>query len=265
MNDNIAKLEEQLRLEKIKEAKQRILNNYNQVKNTYEGKCFANVSFKRKLKYYKTNYYYIQYISEVILFDNSRNHKLKITELDQYLETYPNNIDSIVPAFYEERVSINSGNYFLQEGNGTGVSLLNFGFEDIGKYEIKKDKFDKIKFEIEQAFKRAEKSFDNANPPIDYLNTKDYLEQLEKCGAPLVTLTQSEAYCLETNNFPFIYGDKVLKSDLSVKIVETYLTEEKRRDSLDTGFYCNGEYIPPSGLHKTQIERLQSILNKLKI
>ena len=99
------------------------------------------------------------------------------------------------------------------------------------------------------------------NYPSDDCKTYSATKWLENKGRKLFELTDDEAYLLKDH--PFRYGKYLLIDDFSIEILKEMYDIEADQASRDTGFWCYGQYIPPSKISARNRDALNSILSRI--
>ena len=255
--DTIRELEERLKEEKLKQKWSEIQTKLKEAKTKYSGKAFGNKSlrFSCLKKYIKSNFYInIVYIKDIILDENIQT----IEDLKRCTDYDTNDcIKLTVDSFDAYR----GGDGCWSIYTNTDIKWRVRDMMSL-PYEISIETYEKVKTLITNSIDLI---FVTPIKEIEFqssLAKRNNIELLKENGCKIIELTDSEAY--EIKDHPFLYGNELLVNDLSKKIIEDWKKEEERLDNLDVGFYCCGEYVRPSGIHKRALENINSILKKFK-
>ena len=260
IEQNITDLQNQLKELKLKEDYDNLIQKYNELKNKFEGKCFASKGLRIHT-----------------LGDYSKLHNLGLTKCtkicieDGYCpptEYTINSFEDYKVINYKEdlRISIICNNIDIHVTNGdvsvdirekTHYQAHNF---PMFKYEIDETVYNNIKHIVTQ-------SVDNIlSYPVKgaytCLPSSTKTEELKKLGYEFVTIDSDEAYIL--NSHPFVYGNELLVSEASVQILQNLIKKEERLNSLDCDTIFAGYSIRRSGVHRRHLDRLYSIIDRVQ-
>ena len=132
--------------------------------------------------------------------------------------------------------------------------------------EVNEDDYNKLKnFLISQFHSILEKeSISNLDPkPImNYVEGFDKVKKLQDFGYSFVDLT-SEEYLTISGWHPYVYGNKLVVSLESKKILEDVIKDYRKLDASDVDYYFAGERIRRNGYYGRQLDILIRINNKL--
>ena len=260
IEQNITDLQNQLKELKLKKDYDSLIEKYNELKEKFEGKCFASKGLRIHT-----------------LEDYSKLHNLgmfkctKVCILDSFCsptEYTINSLEDYKSITYKEdlQISISGESIDIHVHNGD-VSLYireknhyqahNF---PMFKYEIDETVYNNIKHIVTQSVNNI------LSYPVKgaytYLPGTTKTAELKKLGYKFITINSDEAYVLSTH--PFVYGNELLVSEASVQILQNLIKEEERLDRLDINTQFAGYPIKRLGVHRRHLDSLYSIIDRVQ-
>jgi flagellar biosynthesis chaperone FliJ len=261
IEQNIQDLQNQLKELNLKKDYDSLIEKYNELKEKFEGKCFASKGLRIHSlgNYTKLHNLDLCKCTKVCISDGF------YADSREYVINSFNDYKSI--NFKQDlRIRIICENITIYVYNDD-VSI------DIRKETIYNPKdFPCFKYEIDETVYNNIKhittqSIDNIlSYPVKgaytYMPSSTKTQELKKLGYKFVTIDSDEAYILSAH--PFVYENELLVSETSIQILQNIIKETERLDNLDVNDNFAGYTIKRSGIYKRQLDKLYSVIDRVQ-
>ena len=259
MEKTIYELEQELKEAKLKKQWDDLQVDLKKAKDKYLGKAWGSHSLRYDSfdKYKSHTYITAIYVENVYLGEDTSYNVSKTTTFDDFKrspERYKIILRGISLTLYktDESVNISTGNF---------RELLHSPYKSDLTHQIDINVFTKIKQLVQNSVDLIYTASIKELPIYECPDWKmDEVKSLEKQGCEFIKLNESERYTI--NRHPFLYGYYLLKNDISKNIIEELKKVAEENNRRDTGYYCCGEWVKPSGIYAREIETYNQILKK---
>ena len=260
IEQNIQDLQNQIKELHLKKDYDSLIQKYNELKEKFEGKCFASKGLRIHSlgDYTKLHNLDLCKCTKVCITDGFVDSKeYTINSFSDYKSIIFNRILRIHIICENIYINVINDDITINIRKATIVNPKDF---PSFKYEIDETVYNNIKHITTQ-------SIDNIlSYPVKgaytYIPSSTKTQELKKLGYQFVTIDSDEAYILSAH--PFVYESELLVSKTSIQILQNIIKETERLDKLDIHQNFGGYTIKRSGIYERQLDKLYSVIDRVQ-
>lgn len=257
----IEELEAQIKDLKLKESYDKLIEDFENAKERYLGKCFASKGLKPSCIGRYTNLNNLSLVKIKSIYIGERydyNHEHKINSFDDYKREIQRNVNICILA-ESERIYISKVDEQCSFSIGVNFDIphKSVGFNK----EISENIYNNLRKVINESLDCILYS------PIKNMDYIGYVEPtsvniLKEKGFNFIEINTDEEYALQ--NHPFKYVNRLINNDISKEIIRDMINEEQKLDNQDQDRMFYGERIRRIGNHKKRIDLLNNVLKRME-